>query len=292
MTEETLNGIELIRMGKAKLQLQVADWIGKDAKVDKLMSGDYNIPEFLATIKDTDPYVFMEVSDGAYSVHKKEAKMHPMARLKSTAVQKVWDNIPLVKQVYPEMTTFLDALVQEVGKASCTGCAKNGKAHTIFQEMTYYDSTARDLEPIKEMAGRLFVRELKANPPVARPPLHRPQNQPPRAPAAQPQATTPNQAFVSSGKSPRPSCFSCARKHLGQAIVLLGEAKMGYPDHRWLAVAHLAEASEETLEYPEVAVVLRTERLNIMDNPEYTPNLMPYFSLIDNAEKGIPSTPK
>jgi len=47
----------------------------------------------------------------------------------------------------------------------------------------------------------------------------------------------------------RPGCYDCARKHLSQAYILYLEALQGYPEHRYLAIGHIAEAAEEILEY-------------------------------------------
>src|SRR5512140_3805830 len=63
----------------------------------------------------------------------------------------------------------------------------------------------------------------------------------------------------------RKSCIDCVRKHIAQASVLLDEAQLGYPHHRWLAVGHLAEAEAECLdEYPEFAKRIRECRLAVM----------------------------
>lgn len=60
----------------------------------------------------------------------------------------------------------------------------------------------------------------------------------------------------------RASCLDCARKHLGQASVLMDEALLGYPEHKWLAVGHLAEAESELLErYPDAAHAIREWRV-------------------------------
>ncbi len=59
----------------------------------------------------------------------------------------------------------------------------------------------------------------------------------------------------------RPTCLFCARKHLAQASILAAEAQMGYPDHVWLAIGHMAEASEELIDtYPDMARDIRTYR--------------------------------
>jgi hypothetical protein len=64
----------------------------------------------------------------------------------------------------------------------------------------------------------------------------------------------------------RGSCLDCARKHIAQAMILMDEAALGYPFHRWYAAGHLAEAeSERRGEYPELARKIRTARLACMD---------------------------
>jgi len=72
----------------------------------------------------------------------------------------------------------------------------------------------------------------------------------------------------------------CVLKHLGQASVLLDEAKLGYPEHRWLAVGHLAEAESESLsDYPVLAQSIRETRKIVMDGGD-----MSLISLIHGAE--------
>lgn len=77
-------------------------------------------------------------------------------------------------------------------------------------------------------------------------------------------------------KPPREACQDCVRKHLGQAVVLLNEMLMGYPEHKWLAVGHLAEAAEECIgQFPEVAHMIREDRLLLM--ADSVPDLMKYL---------------
>lgn len=80
--------------------------------------------------------------------------------------------------------------------------------------------------------------------------------------------------------SARPPCSDCTRKHIAQAIVLINEAHQGYPAHRWLAIGHLAEAADESIgKWPAVARVLREERLKLMDDPFYIPDLMQFLEM-------------
>lgn len=62
----------------------------------------------------------------------------------------------------------------------------------------------------------------------------------------------------------RESCLFCATKHISEAIILLGEAMLGYPLHIHLACGHLAEAEIETVaEFPEFAEEIRDVRLTL-----------------------------
>lgn len=71
----------------------------------------------------------------------------------------------------------------------------------------------------------------------------------------------------------RPSCLKCVGKHTSQAIVLLQEAKLGYPVHAWLAIGHLAEAEAESMkDYPVLAEKIRIYRERIISGDE-TANL-------------------
>ncbi len=84
---------------------------------------------------------------------------------------------------------------------------------------------------------------------------------------------------------PRESCLDCIRKHLAQAHVLLDEV-MSNPDkywiHFWFAVGHMAEAESESFnEYPEIAQAIREERIKMMEDDSYWPDL---YSLITDVQ--------
>jgi hypothetical protein len=69
----------------------------------------------------------------------------------------------------------------------------------------------------------------------------------------------------------RHTCLDCVRKHLAQASVLLDEAELGYPHHRWLAIGHMAEAESESLrEQPSFAQEIRACRIEIMTRQRQT----------------------
>jgi hypothetical protein len=91
-------------------------------------------------------------------------------------------------------------------------------------------------------------------------------------------------------KAPREACQDCTRKHIAQAVILINESLMGYPEHKWLAIGHLAEASEECLgEFPRVAQSIRVDRLSLMS--DVTPDLMKYlrddFAILTNVNQDI-----
>lgn len=83
--------------------------------------------------------------------------------------------------------------------------------------------------------------------------------------------------------APRKPCPACSRKHLGQAIVLLQESLQGYPEHRWLAVGHIAEAEAEIFGvYSDIAHRLREVRNQMMNDPDDVPDLMVFIKEITN----------
>jgi len=91
----------------------------------------------------------------------------------------------------------------------------------------------------------------------------------------------------------RPSCLMCARKHLGQAEVLMSEALKGYPQHAWLAIGHLAEAEDELLEkYPEIAATVREHRLIYMGRTgTIQPYDLPTMTILAQIEAIPPAAP-
>lgn len=83
----------------------------------------------------------------------------------------------------------------------------------------------------------------------------------------------------------RPSCLYCARKHLGQAEVLMAEAINGYPLHKWIAVGHMAEAEHELLNFSkELADDIRKHRLEYMVNDNYFFPTLDIIQKINNLE--------
>ena len=80
----------------------------------------------------------------------------------------------------------------------------------------------------------------------------------------------------------RKSCIECAQKHISQAIILLSEARQGYPEHYFLAIGHLAEASDELVaDYTTEANCLRDIRLAITDDRNYSPPLLEFILELD-----------
>lgn len=90
----------------------------------------------------------------------------------------------------------------------------------------------------------------------------------------------------------RSSCPDCVRKHIAQAIILLAEARLGYPDHVWLAMGHLAEAEAEVVgSFPEIATYIRHQRLLIQKGKDVV--LLPLIRLISSmveSERKISDT--
>lgn len=92
----------------------------------------------------------------------------------------------------------------------------------------------------------------------------------------------------------RESCLNCARKHISQAEVLAIEAVFGYPEHRWLAIAHLAEAEAELQDqYLSEAYEVRAHRKAYEADPNYrvpTIELIRKLTGLDGQKEKDPKT--
>jgi len=93
--------------------------------------------------------------------------------------------------------------------------------------------------------------------------------------------------------SPRKACPDCVRKHLAQAIVLFQEAMQGYPEHRWLAMGHMAEAEAEIEGmFPDIADEIRGLRKKCEEMPGFYPGLIRVIKEItDRVESSGDSCP-
>jgi len=71
--------------------------------------------------------------------------------------------------------------------------------------------------------------------------------------------TSTGLAAIPPAATTRESCIECVDKHLGAALVLLGETRDGYP-HRMRAIGHLHEAEDESQDWPELHDAIRNAR--------------------------------
>lgn len=80
-----------------------------------------------------------------------------------------------------------------------------------------------------------------------------------------------------------PACLDCVIKHLSQAMIVHEEeVPMGYPQHIYRVVGHLAEASRESVsDYPEIAGVIRDHRLALLGGRTH---VIPYTALLSYVD--------
>lgn len=170
-----------------------------------------------------------------------------------------------ILNVFPEITKIFESAEVKSQDDNCSGCGKNAAKKSVIQAMQReYGKKERELDSLEGVLHPRMLAMIKGDP------IHN--------------IDAGTGKFLMAG--PRPVCKDCARKHIAQAIVLIGESLLGYPQHRWLAIGHLAEASEEMVaEYPAVAHTLRTERLKLMADPKYNPSLMELIEQISEIEE-------
>jgi hypothetical protein len=215
----------------------------------------------------------------------------------------IYDRKDVFLKVFPELAPIFIELETEISREKCKGCALNKKTSRLVDALLAIPVGDRDLSDLEGILTNQGIARLVQGaaldettvtidiPYVEKKAL--PLRTAPREGERQVVSLLPGETppwintrtkktpapHGPSAKAPRPGCFDCCRKHLAQAIVLLGESLQGYPDHRWLAVGHLAEASEEILaKSVEIASQIRDERLAVMSDPSYIPNLMRFFA--------------
>ena len=65
------------------------------------------------------------------------------------------------------------------------------------------------------------------------------------------------------------SCLDCYRKHIATANVFENESRLGYPEHKWLAIGELVAAEIEVLkDFNALSAVTRDARLRFMNDNE------------------------
>ena len=177
----------------------------------------------------------------------------------------VLKDIPLFQEVFPEVADELEQANEEIMTANCSNCAARRKLRPIIRRMSSLAkdrdisrlSAVLDKDKLAALAGLVQVKPSKP-PKQLEPESGYKESESSMDPldAASPDFAVPGI---------RPACMDCVNKHIAQAIILLQESKLGYPRHRWLAVGHLAEASEEALgANPILAAEIRSARLTVM----------------------------
>lgn len=83
----------------------------------------------------------------------------------------------------------------------------------------------------------------------------------------------------------RKACLECVSKHVGNAVAVMDECHMGYPQYMPLVEGHLDQAASEALkEFPILAMELRAFRqqwssamaaylAGVKDNKQYFPDV-------------------
>lgn len=88
----------------------------------------------------------------------------------------------------------------------------------------------------------------------------------------------------------RETCLCCVKKHIAKAIILLSEAKLGYPLHFYLALGNLSEAEDECVrDYPELANEIRDIRLEI-EVDTFNGNLLDIIKKVLEIEMNVVNT--
>lgn len=291
--------------------------VGDHPAVQALLSGEKTREELIQEMIGEEPYELLETSENNFMI--RACNRHAALRkIHRSALEETFRQPEKLLRVAPELRSAVEAARKEVETAACSKCRRMRLARDIMKQLMALDLSGRNLQPLEELYGADFVQTLSAEPVSGSMSAVKLEGlQPPdfirkqlservkrdfpellaRAAAEDARAFNLPEGFKDSRpvtgdnrpapeRAPRPGCYDCVRKHLAQAVVLLGESCMGYPEHRWLAVGHLAEASEEILEFSQqFAADIRAERLALMADKNYMPQLMDFYPRLDELER-------
>ena len=193
----------------------------------------------------------------------------------------------LFVKIYPEIKEQFDTIKKEIEKDNCQGCTVNQKMQPVVEKILTLDPKERDLTSLSKL-DPLIIKKLKGEEiEVKQDDIKLPPNiikkDVPLLKDSKELLSSPT--IIKSGDTQ--NCIMCARKHIAKAISLLNEYKTGkYPDSKWLAIGELSLAEDHVIvEHPNLAEQIRTERLFIMENEEFVPNLVKFFAIIDEADQ-------
>lgn len=157
---------------------------------------------------------------------------------------------PILLKLYPDMAPFLHQMETALNEGSCKSCTKKRWLNRLKSEITRRPRPAEhELSVMEPMLGSTFLHSLYS--------------------------------FVAEEVQPklsatRAACADCCRKHIAQAIILVNESLMGYPEHAEIALAHLREAAEEIIgEHKAFAEDILEEHRKFDTDRTYYPALMP-----------------
>jgi len=150
------------------------------------------------------------------------------------------NNVEAFEECFPRTKPELGRLARQTNAAECPTCAKNANIrkmwkliHREIKLMVSFDTTSiQDLvseRTLLSMTGEIILTEPKKQ---------------------------------------RMGCVACMKKHISQAIILMKECLQGYQhqEHGWLAIGHLAEASDEIVSVDDkLANKIRDIRINIVN---------------------------
>lgn len=277
--------IEEIKEGKSTVDFLIQK-LKSHPKVKLYNTEQLTKTQFIEKIEKSDPFELMEKYEGHYLVIPKGVKFTLDAFINPNVYHELDKHYKTIESVYPELKEYFDYVREKSGK-NCSECNKFNFAYRTIQGIIRLGCKGRDKKTIENIFGRVFLKKLEESKPNQKMNLNQilfPKN-----------TVSPvvSNAPVKKNKAPqieyhnwlRPQCFKCTVKHISTALALMKEYftdNKKYKSYRWEAVGELACAEHECLNLDiELAKKLRTDRLLIMGNENFVPDLFKYFEMLD-----------
>lgn len=313
--------IEKLNEGKAYLTFSGVQNV-PGSNIQKLQNGEIGQAEFVQQLPVEAPYSFKEDSGNAITVTMKdnvfpEMQEEPeiLSRLSSKVLSQLMDDYNLLIKESPSLTEapFIQEEIKQI--SSETGCTSCAKKKYIIKWLKYAEQHG-DTEKLIGLFDKLSRNKYKVKTPKRppQPPQNRTQPQQQQQRQAGLQQTimdklpvmrvsaeftkrrgeilqniaeiVSNEENILKRTSSMDACMDCVRKHLATAGTFFDESKGGYPIHRWRGIGELVHGEYESVgRYPELAMRIRAERLVVMADPEYVPDINGLIQLACDKEE-------
>jgi hypothetical protein len=247
--------IQQIRDGKVIVTAKsLGRYIDSCAKVKALSQQKMSMADFVAAIKDTDPYKMHLLTENEYIVLSKNEKPAPEFYMNGKQIAEFHKHEDVILQIYPELAEHFSH------RPECKSCNDHGKhKFNTLVLIRHLGGVGRDLEQLRSFSTDLFIDAMKL---------------------IKPDKTITfdflmDKIYGRNNQLVR-QCMMCTREHIAKAKKWIEQYHKD-PVKYWLdtedAIGDLAHAELECFHLaPELSKLIRIEKHKLEEDEKYIPD--------------------